>query len=296
MKSFLSLAPVILLCLVAHGLCLTRGERAYRLARDGRFDDALRQYEKAMTEARARDDIPAQARYFANMAQILLDKRNLEESSNLAQAALALYSRMADREGQGICHQIIARRLRMEAKYELALMAVDSALDLFTAAKKKAALAPAQNEKGLIFLNAGQLDSSAACFGKALKFNRKKKNFQGCASNLNNLGKVFMSRADWSAARLVLEEAVSMDEKSGNRSGKSVPLVHLSLVAAKQGRCNDAAFFLGRAQALGMPPSLQPEVDQVLQICPPDRANHEARLEPFEPPTQAHSQFGSVLN
>lgn len=263
-----AVALVMFLGFLAGTQAATSGERAYKFAADGRHAEALRLYGQALAEAQARDDIPAQARYRVNMALILMEQGNFEQAHNLTELSISVYRRLGDGEGLGMCYLALAKELLARKMLDSALAAVDSAKILFKAAKKKAAMELAENERGMIFLASGKPDSAAVIFERSAKENRKKKRYKASASNLNNLGRAYMLKLDWSTARDYLNQAVSMDEKSGSPAGKCVPLVHLSYVSAMVGNCSDAMFYLNRAASLGIPEFLQAEVEQIRQHCP----------------------------
>jgi CHAT domain-containing protein/tetratricopeptide (TPR) repeat protein len=139
---------------------------------------------------------------------------------------------------------------QVQQRWDSAMVHMQTALTLAEARHDRAALVQMKNELALILDGAGQVDSSLAVSGAALRLARTISDTAGVAEALRLTGIGYVRKAMFGNALQNLQESLALFRVRGDSNGVLVTLMPISAVHAYLGRADSAQIYNARIIAL----------------------------------------------
>jgi DNA-binding SARP family transcriptional activator/tetratricopeptide (TPR) repeat protein len=178
--------------------------------RQGRYQQATRRYEQAVTIFRKTSDRTGEAHAIGNLGAIAHQQGHYQQATGHLQQALALCRQTGDRSGE----------------------------------------AQALSHLGLIDLRQGRYRSATVHFEQALALCRETGYQSGVIHALGHLGAIDLRQGRYQRATDNLQQALVLCRETGDRCGEAYVLADLGLAGLRAGRYQQAADHIDQALAL----------------------------------------------
>jgi len=203
---------------IAHENCdavcaLAPGLRTYFHVRGRITEGVLRLRRALLLPERGAAFTAALAQVQCAVASLLYQRRDLEESRQLALAGLLTAERCGDRRLQFACLATMGACHSTSGRWPQALPLFERALAIAREDGERAEAARALADLGVIAKKEGQFDLALERYSQALAINRELGRPDAAARCLNNIGTLWMERDQWAHAREVMSEGVALCER-----------------------------------------------------------------------------------
>jgi tetratricopeptide (TPR) repeat protein len=226
----------------------------YELGEDlhlqGRPDDAIREYQRAIDEARGLADQRAEARSLHSLSILQTNTARLAEARASCEQALALWRRIGDRRGEASILGNQALIEQLQGRLDEACALYEQALAVYRDG------GPRGNEGYLVMnlavlrLSQGRLEEARALYERTVDIGRETADRRLEGSALHNLGDVHESQGKLGEALSLFQQALEIHREIGNRRFEGVTLGALGEIHHARGQFEQAAAFYEQALAI----------------------------------------------
>jgi adenylate cyclase len=205
----------------------------------GKWDEASRLYQQALTHAEQAGDRRAQAQCRSALGDLLRKRGDYAEASAWLAEARAGFEGLGDQAGVSRVLEEIGEVYRRKGEYSEARAYYDESLRLaeqialrqLSIARRAAALKGA----GALAIHQGDYATARARYQESLAFFRELGDKPVIASVLSNLGIVARLEGDYAAAMALQEESLAMGRELGDLWGIAASLGNMGMLARSQG-------------------------------------------------------------
>ena len=173
----------------------------------GKYEDALKYHQDALTTFQEIDNPLGQANALGNIGLVYANQGKLEEALKSCQAALDIHIEIGNPLGQASDLSNIGLVSFNQGKYEDALNSYQDALTTFQEIDNPLGQAHALVNIGLVYANQGKLEEALKSYQAALDIHIEIGNPLGQASDLGNIGNVYSEQGKLEEALKLLMEA-----------------------------------------------------------------------------------------
>ncbi len=183
---------------------------AKQLAQDGKFPDALAQYESALNAAKRTGNRQLQADVMSEIAVIYRKSGNDAESLSLQKAAADIYAELGDLPNQAKALRRIGVFYRYQGQLLEAIAAQNQALTLLERIDDAEGMAQTLTNSGIVYGELGRLSEAKTQFERALDIYRQTANQEGESYTLADLGQLFLYLGDSQQALTYLNASLTI--------------------------------------------------------------------------------------
>ncbi|MFT5278501.1 MAG: two-component sensor histidine kinase/tetratricopeptide (TPR) repeat protein [Bacteroidia bacterium] len=212
------------------------------LKREGRFDEAIDEIDKAITQAQVFKDRKEEGQYIFQKARALRKHGLAEKSVTHYEASIELFTELNDSAqlarsliGLGISYKIMSQ-------YYKALEYYERALEINTLMKDSLRMAYGLNNIGNVLKNKGDLDSAHVNYLKALHVFERMKDTAMATNSLNNIGLIMKKLGNDDKALEYYFRVLRLRELTGDRLGQSSIWNNIALVH-RDNKAMDSAYY-----------------------------------------------------
>lgn len=212
------------------------------LKKNDRFDDAILEIDKAITQARVFKDRKEEALYAFGKARALRKHGLSEKSVKPYERSIELYTELNDSAklaksliGLGIAYKRMAR-------YATALQYYERALEINTLMEDSLRMAYSLNNIGNVLKNKGDLDSAHANYLKALHVFERMNDTAMTTNALNNIGLIMKKLGNDEKALEYYFRVLNLRELTGDRMGQSAVWNNIAIVH-RDNKVMDSAYY-----------------------------------------------------
>jgi two-component system, NarL family, sensor histidine kinase UhpB len=230
----------------------------------GNFEEAKQNYFKSLKIREEIGGAKGMAFTYNNLGTIYRRQGQFKEALNYFYKSLKLKEELLDKKGAALTLNNIGLIYVEQNADDDAFANYENALKYYIEINDKNGQAMVYNNQGLLHKKQGKSDKALIDFNKALSLNRETGNKNWIASNLTNIGGIYLNealaasdRSDTTLSKTILTnalsvllEANSLNVSSGNKYNFSANLITLGEVQQGLGNYNESQKFLD--QALGV--------------------------------------------
>lgn len=212
---------------------------------------AAEDIERALEIARAEADrsVEAEALQVSGLAAYFGGR--YDEALKTLDSALAIRRALGDSHRAGAIESNIGLIAFDRGRLEAAEERFESALRHFRGAGFRRGIAASAMNLGLVWLELGRFEAALDALGESSRIRDEIDDLHGRGADLGNMGAVWMRLGLDDRARPLIEEAIALARRTGNRSSGCVNLCRLALILAGTGEIHEAEVALGRAEETG---------------------------------------------
>jgi DNA-binding SARP family transcriptional activator len=193
----------------------------------------------ALASARAIGDRDGEAWVLNNLG-VVLSEQHADDAIACFEQALAILKETENLRGQAKAANNLAYSYQLDGRYEEAVEALVSVIDLQRRVDNRYGEAVALNNLGEAYRALGRFDEAIASSQKALVINREIDATRGEAYALYNLGRAHMDLGRVGEAIDLLEQATAKHHAAGDRRGEGRDLQHVGAAYLQAGRNSTA--------------------------------------------------------
>lgn len=219
-------------------------------ARLGQVEDAAEQYRKALELRRRLGDRRGTASSLRNLAQIATFQGRLDEAGARLDEARPLFVALGDDAGVAAIDNELGVLAEERGDHAAALEAYRRGLRNRERAGDVPGQAESLNNIGFAHYQLGDYDNARALWQQARDAFAGLDDFNGIVRVDQNLGLLATARGDWEQAGRTLRASLAEAESRHMVEEAAVSLRNLAELAWLQGRLDEAARHVGRAEAL----------------------------------------------
>ncbi|MBX7125835.1 MAG: tetratricopeptide repeat-containing sensor histidine kinase [Cyclobacteriaceae bacterium] len=149
-------------------------------------------------------------------------------------AALKYYNSLGDKQGIATAHNNVGLIHYYQNQFPAALEEFSKALHVFEEVGRSQDIGMASNNAGLAYEGLGQLSRALEFYNRALKLYQELKDEHGIGQSLTNLGYLYLAENKLDQAETNLQQAVTMQLKTGDGSTLTSSYVGLAKIALKR--------------------------------------------------------------
>jgi len=223
------------------------GARAQLLRLAGNIEEALEQFELAMTLAAKLGDRKLEGRWLGDRGALLGQKGCIPESAADLRAALAIAREVDDRRFEAIWLGNLGMQEMVQGLIPEALEHTAAALAIASELGHRRHVAVWLGNLGLLHQEQGNILEAVEHTEAALAITRELGDRRSEGNNLGNLGDLLLEKGDWEAAGRSFEQAISIGDDTW-------PVIaaafrgSLALVRARAGKLEEARALLARGE------------------------------------------------
>jgi tetratricopeptide (TPR) repeat protein/CHAT domain-containing protein len=222
------------------GEAQTLGNLGSVYAQQGRWEEAIANYEKALEIFRALGDRQGEAQTLGNLGSVYAQQGRWEEAIANYEKALEIFRALGDRQGEAQTLGNLGSVYRLQGRWEEAIANYEKALEIFHELGDRHGEGKTLNNLGLVYADQGRWEEAIACYEKDLEICRALGDRHGEAQTLTNLGSVYRLQGRWEEAIANYEKALEIFRALGDRHGEAQTLTNLGSVYRLQGRWEEA--------------------------------------------------------
>jgi len=206
----------------------------------GRWEEAIANYEKALETFRALGDRHGEAQTLTNLGIVYRLQGRWEEAIACYEKDLEICRALGDRQGEGTTLTNLGNVYQLQGRWEEAIANYEKALEICRALGDRHGEGKALMGLGNVYLQQGRWEEAIANYEKALEIFRALGDRHGEAQTLGNLGNVYQLQGRWEEAIACYEKALEIFRELGDRQGEALALMNLGNVYQLQGRWEEA--------------------------------------------------------
>ena len=193
----------------------------------GKNDTAQDAYREMLALAYALDLPGKGGAAHAKLGRLFRDTGRLRDAEEHLQAALALFTQVADARGLASTTDDLGKVAWLRGESDVALKMTERALAQRRALGDTRSVAVSLNNVGLILQDRGELMGATEAFEQTLALRRELGDLVGVAVALNNLGSVAHAQGDDPRALEMYLEALGVSKEAGDKSRQADILGHI---------------------------------------------------------------------
>ena len=202
-------------------------------AQQGRWDEAIKWYEKALEIARQINDIAGEAVTWHALASIDLRRGEHEAAREKFERALRIFQRIDDRTGEAATWHNLATIDLERGEYEAAREKFERNLGIWQELGDKSWEAKTWHQLATIDLERGEYEAARKKLKKSLRINQWIGDRAGEAATWHELGRIDLARGEYEAAREKFEKSLRINQRIGDRAGEGATFAQLGILAAE---------------------------------------------------------------
>jgi non-specific serine/threonine protein kinase len=192
----------------------------------------------AMSEAHA--DRSLRAKALLGAGRMSYEVADYDASRAFHEEALAIRRLIGDRPGIAMSLVNLGIVAHGQGDHALARTRYLESLALQEELGNRRGVAICLNNLGRLANELGELDDGAAHFARSLEIRRSLDDRRGMSISLEGLGDAYFQRGDYAASQEFYARSLEIQRALGDRQGTAESLLRLSIMAAEEGRCDEA--------------------------------------------------------
>lgn len=176
----------------------------------GKYQDAVRHYERSLAIRRERKDERGTAATLNNLGLVQKHQDNFEGARPLFEEALKLFRKLGHPAAVAACLTNLAAVEQSAGHFEAAGQNAQEALEIFQAIGDQLGIAASMTELGHVALAQRRLSLARSCFEQSLSLARSVGEKVGIVDSLQNLGQLMIVEEDYDAARALYQESAEI--------------------------------------------------------------------------------------
>ncbi|MFH7242905.1 MAG: tetratricopeptide repeat protein [Spirulina sp.] len=214
------------------------------------YQPALEAYEKALTLAISRADIPGQARSLFNLGDALRKCGRPLQAVDYYQQALAQYQQLGNRQGEGGILNQLGNTYFQLSQYREAIKSHQQSLAIKQEISDRHGEGNALGNLGNAYRLLGQYREAIEFYQQSLALQREIGDRQGEGSTLGNLGNVYDSLGQYREAIEFYQQSLAIAQEIGDRQGEGNALGNLGIAYDALGQYREAIEFHQQSLAI----------------------------------------------
>jgi DNA-binding SARP family transcriptional activator/Tfp pilus assembly protein PilF len=206
----------------------------------GRYDDAVGNYERALTLFRGTGDLAGQARVLHNLGMVSFDQASYAQAAEYSRLALDLFRQTVDRTGEAGALTSLGNAVRHRGDNQQAAEHFQHALRLYRETGYHNGEAVALGNLGVIAQDQGHYQRAAALHSEALAIFREIGDRRDEANALNYLGVAARLGGQYAQAVSYHRQAVALFRSIGSPAREAAPLIGIGEAFLAAGQLVDA--------------------------------------------------------
>ncbi|TAD96624.1 MAG: hypothetical protein EAZ97_13720 [Bacteroidetes bacterium] len=225
------------------GLARSLGYEGLMAYRQGKYDFAITFHHQSLKIANQIADSTLISFRYNDLANVYLDKGDLEKALEYNLKSLKIKENRNDKEGIATsCRNLGMVNLKRK-DYKSALFYLEKAKNLAEQIDNQRILGYAYIYLGELYTQQKQIEKAIELLKKAVQIHRKINNFYGLAEALNSLAEAHQEGKNHSKVILFFKEALQIAQKMGIKLEIQRAYFGLSRIYQKQNRLNEALDF-----------------------------------------------------
>jgi len=213
---------------------------AKQLALDGKFSEAITQYERILNASRTVENRRLEADVMSEIAVIYRKSGKDEESLALQKAAADIYAELGDLPNQAKALRRIGVFYRYQGQLLDAIAAQEQALTLLEQIDDAEGMAQTLTNLGIVYGELGRLLEARTEFERALDIYRKSGNQEGESYTLADLGQLFLFLGDAQQALTYLNASLAIKTTLPDERRKANTLLNIGTAHKNLGNFQEA--------------------------------------------------------
>lgn len=236
----------------------------YMYQQSGFLEEALANYESAISFYRINGDTAGLARSLRNFGMALMEVQRPRDAITVLAEAAALCKSTKEAHEEASALTNLGNALRQEKLFENAVEALGRAAELHRNLSDLSGEAAALTNLGAALAETARLDATQAApkeaaellsqaaefLSRAADLYQRVRDQRGEASSLTNLGSTLRRLGRLDGASAVLHQAAALYSETGDWNGQAGAFTNMASVLAKQGKASRAVDLLGQAVSL----------------------------------------------
>ena len=243
--------------------------------RRGDYDEAARQYQRALDISTRLRDQEGMASVYHNLGILASQRGDYGEAARQYQRALDINERIDNQARIAAGHDQLGILARRRGDYAEAARQYQRALDINERLGNQAELAAGYQNLGVLAKVRGDYAEAARQTQRALDINERLGNQAEMAAGYNNLGALAQLRGDYDQAASHFQRALDIRERLGDQAGMAAGYHNLGALAQLRGDYDEAARQYQRAidinERLGDQARIAARLSQPRHSCPTPR-------------------------
>ena len=215
---------------------LELSQKAARLYRVGRWQEAVELFEEALSILQAIGDRAGEGTMLNNIGFVYQSQGQSGSALERYQQALAILQEVGDRAGEGRTLNNIGSVHQGQGQYGLALERYQQALAILREVGGRAEEGTTLNNIGSVYRSQGQYGLALEHYQQALVIVREVGNRAGEGATLNNIGLVYESQGQYGLALEHHQQSLAIRHEIDDRAGEGATLNSIGSVYQSQGQ------------------------------------------------------------
>lgn len=225
-------------------------QRGRQLSQEGQLEQALVEYQQALSQFQTAGHSQGQADAMSDMAVVCRKLGEVERSLTLQQQAAELYQTSGDIQGQAKALRRIGVLFRHQGDFAQAIASQEASLELLTQIRDQNGIAMVLTNLGTIYGDLGRLQDARSYFEQALDIYTTLDHQQGVSYTYGNLGQVLLYLGDSQQALPYLEQSLALKQTLSDTRGQANTLLNIGIAYRNLGNFQQA--FTSYYQAFDM--------------------------------------------
>lgn len=201
----------------------------------GRWEEAEKTFDDALTKARSTDDLTLIGRSNNTLGQLLLLRGNYEDANMYLEAAAAFFEAIQDQKGIAKVYGDLGNLYFRQGNYEDAKSHFIRSIQMSELYEHSSSNAQIVANLGLTYMNLGDYDQGVKWQRSQLEICRQTHDRQGMATLNVNMGIVHFEAGDYDEALDCFEKGLKLSEELGNKLLVSIAVGSLGRVYERKG-------------------------------------------------------------
>jgi tetratricopeptide (TPR) repeat protein len=210
----------------------------------GRYDMALRYYEKSLAVKKEKGNIQGEGATLNNMATTAYARGDYGKALEYLQQSLKIQQQIGDRKGEGTTLNNISQIYAARGEYEKALEYLQQSLKIRQQIGDRSGEGTTLNNISQIYSARGDYEKALEYLEQSLKTQQQIGDRSGEGATLNNMATTAYARGDYGKALEYLEQSLKISQQIGDRSGEGTTLNNIGQIYSAQGDYGKALEYL----------------------------------------------------
>jgi tetratricopeptide (TPR) repeat protein len=193
------------------------------------------------TLARLPPDHPRPVALIQQLGTLALRRGDYDEAARQYQRALDISTRSRDQEGMASVYHNLGVLASQRGDYDQAVRQYQRALDINKRLNNQAQMAAGHNQLGILARRRGDYDEAARQYQRALDIHQRLGNQTESAAGYLNLGVLARARGEYAEAIRQTQRAIDINQRLGNQADIAAGYNNLAVLAQQRGDYDEAA-------------------------------------------------------
>lgn len=234
----------------APGVAWAQADLAEHLRKQGQYDQAAEMLEQAKESFAGLNNAAGVGQVLKTAGTLAAQQGNLDKARTLYTESLEIHRQLKDKENIANLLSNLGIVARFQGNYDHAQALYEEGLDIRTSLGNKSAVANSLNNLGVLALHLNKNQTARQWLEQALLIEREVGDKWAIANLLNDLGNVARRQSEYSNAQDLYQESLQINQELGDRRAIAFLLEDIASLAMAQNQSKRSVILFSAAALL----------------------------------------------